>query len=127
MNRYMMIRRLRWPMTLVLTGVLALLSQMHILGFGHSWPLYLILWGVLALAERAAINEDDVQQMYAGQYPPPYQAPYQAGYQAAPEAQPQPPAPVAETSIVPAHGDEIQHRGSGFGSGHDSGSEGGQS
>src|SRR5450631_888921 len=58
MNRYMMISRLRWPALLLLTGIIALLNQAHILSWGHAWPLYLILLGVLALAERATLSSD---------------------------------------------------------------------
>ena len=45
MNRYIMIRRLRGPAVLLLIGVMALLAQAHILGWGKSWPLILILSG----------------------------------------------------------------------------------
>jgi hypothetical protein len=66
MNRYLIICRLRWPAVLLLTGVLALLDQAHILDWGKSWPLYLILFGVLALAERAvmASQPPPVNPMY---------------------------------------------------------------
>ena len=116
MNRYMIICRLRWPAILLLTGVIALLDQAHILSWGRAWPLYLILWGVLALAERATL---------ASQIPPddyPYGTPYAAGYQPAGyPSQPGPfpgapcagtatpptaePAPAPGTRNVPAHGD----------------------
>ncbi|MGO8757082.1 MAG: LiaF transmembrane domain-containing protein [Terracidiphilus sp.] len=55
MNRYLMIRRLRWPAFLLLVGVIALLAQFDILTWGQSWPLFLIVLGVLLLAERAAL------------------------------------------------------------------------
>ena len=54
-NRVIILRRLRGPALLLLTGVIALLDQMNILTWDHAWPLYLILLGVLALAERAAM------------------------------------------------------------------------
>ena len=57
MNRYILIHRLRGPAFLLLIGVMALLAQAHILGWGQSWPLLLILAGVLQLAERAALTE----------------------------------------------------------------------
>ena len=63
MNRYMMIRRLRGPAFLLLVGVLALLNQADILGWGKSWPFFLILAGMLVLAERAALAS-------VGGYPP---------------------------------------------------------
>lgn len=55
MNRWLVIRRLRAPAFLILFGILALLNQWHVIGFGRSWPLFLILGGLLLLAERAAL------------------------------------------------------------------------
>jgi hypothetical protein len=107
MNRYFMIRRLRWPVMLVLTGILLLLQQMGFLRFFHMWPLYLISWGVLLLAERAAINEAAMPP-----YPGPEMDPY-GGTGPVPGAGPyagQAPAQTVSTSIVPVHGDEITHR-----------------
>jgi len=69
MNRYALIYRLRAPAFILLTGVLALLSEWHILGWGRSWPFYLILWGVLKLAERAALSSMDPMDFPNG-YPP---------------------------------------------------------
>lgn len=115
MNRYMMISRLRWPALLLLTGIIALLNQAHILSWGHAWPLYLILLGVLALAERATLSSDPPYQYDAG-----YQA---AGYPPAPGAYaggyPPPPAPPTSqpgAEIVPAHGGPLEVRSTEFGS-----------
>jgi len=103
MNRYIVIRRLRWPALLLLTGVIALLDQADILSWGRAWPLYPILFGVLMLAERATLANE----------PPPPPAAYPYGYAAYPgyadpSAAPVPPPPAApvspSTSIVPAHG-----------------------
>jgi hypothetical protein len=117
MNRYMMISRLRWPAFLLLTGIIALLHQAHILSWGHGWPLYLILFGVLALAERAAL---------ASEPPPSY--PYGSGYQAAgyPPAgsayaggYPPPPAapvPGPGAAIVQAHSGPLEVPSTEFGS-----------
>jgi hypothetical protein len=107
MNRYLMIRRLRWPVLLMLTGVLALLHQMGVVRFSHTWPLYLISWGVLMLAERAAIHEADLST-----YPDPMGGSYAGGPMsgAAPFAG-QAPVQTVETSIVPVHGDEITRPG----------------
>jgi hypothetical protein len=58
MSRYILIRRLRGPVFLLLVGVNALLNQAGILSWHQSWPFYLILWGVFALAERAAIASE---------------------------------------------------------------------
>ena len=88
MNRYFMIRRLRGPALLLLVGVMALLAQMHLLGWGRSWPLFLILAGVFLLAERAALSGE-------GLYPPmPF--PGSQGSSAAQNA-------AVSTAIVPAH------------------------
>jgi hypothetical protein len=106
MNRYFIIHRLRWPALLLLTGVIALLDQAHILSWGRAWPLYLILLGVLALAERATLAAQPpvppADYSYGAGYPP-------AGYYAQPPAYPPPaPAPVTPaapqtTGIVPAN------------------------
>jgi len=96
MNRYIMIRRLRGPAVLLLIGVMALLAQADILGWGQSWPLILILIGLLLLAERAALA--------AGGYPPPPGAPWQ-------NTTGQGTQPTPGTAIVPTeshdYGDEI--------------------
>ena len=54
-NRVFILRRLRWPALVLLTGIIALLDQIGVLTWDHAWPLYLILLGVLALAERTAL------------------------------------------------------------------------
>jgi hypothetical protein len=106
MNRYMMIRRLRGPAFLLLTGVLALLAQAHIFGWSKSWPLYLILWGVMILAERAALaaEDDNPQWPYPGNQPVGYgTATSQSNAAAvAPEAPPVQPAepPTNETTTA---------------------------
>jgi hypothetical protein len=111
MSRYVMIRRLRGPVFLLLIGVLALLHQMGLIEhFWHLfWPLLLIMLGVFMLAERATLAAE-------GGYPPmpfpgaPYSNPYPGGqpYSGAPvsgavEAHPsagavQVPAPEVETA-----------------------------
>jgi len=114
MSRYMIICRLRWPAFLLLTGVIALLDQAHILSWGRAWPLYLILWGVLALAERATLASEQPPvngvngYPYGGGYPSAYPAtgyPGQTGaYPGVPSAGPvasSSPVPPASTSIVP--------------------------
>jgi len=76
MSRYIMIRRLRFPAILLLTGGVALLHQTGVIDRFWHWyfPLLLILLGVAMLAERAALAAE-------GGYPP---MPY-PGYQAAPD------------------------------------------
>ena len=90
-NRAFTLRRLRWPLLLLLTGVIALLDQLHILTWDHAWPLYLILLGVLGLAERAAIAAmppDDSGYAASGYppaaYPGAYPGAYSTGAQQAP-------------------------------------------
>ena len=98
MNRYFMIRRLRGPAFLLLVGVMALLAQMHILGWGRSWPLFLIMAGVFLLAERAALSNE------GSMYPP---MPFSGtqGPSAAQNATP------VSTAIVPAHEAEYGNSG----------------
>jgi hypothetical protein len=64
-NHYIMIRRLRGPLILLLAGSIALLHQMGVIDHFWHWffPLVLILLGMLMLAERA------VMASYGG-YPP---------------------------------------------------------
>jgi len=98
MNHYILIRRLRGPAFLLLVGVIALLNQADILGWGQSWPLFLILAGVLLLAERAALAAEGYPP---GPYPgTPY--PPQPG-----PTDPNAPKPAADSSaaIVPSHHD----------------------
>jgi hypothetical protein len=84
MSRYILIRRLRGPAFLLLVGVIALLAQAHILGWGKSWPLYLILAGVFLLAERAALAAEGgyPQMPYPGV---PYPGAVNPGQTAAPQ------------------------------------------
>jgi hypothetical protein len=82
MNRYILIRRLMGPSILLLLGIVALLSQAHLVHFYLFFPLLLILIGVLKLAERAALAAEG--------YPAPPQ-PWGVPYPGAP----QPPGPVA--------------------------------
>lgn len=92
MNRYVLVRRLHAPAFILLTGVMALLAEWNILGWGKSWPLYLILYGLLKLAERAALASMDPMDVPGG-YPPP--APGQPVVSTAPPVS-------ATTAIVPS-------------------------
>jgi hypothetical protein len=95
MNRYILIRRLRWPAILVLFGLLALLDQAGVIDrfWNLFWPLLLILIGVMLLAERAALAMDG--------YGP--DAPYPGAPWAGTDPN-APPAPAADpgSAIVPA-------------------------
>jgi hypothetical protein len=104
MSHYILIRRLRGPVLLLLFGVLALLHQAHIIDhFWHLfWPLLMITFGLLLLAERAVLSNEG--------YPPPYPgAPYGgvSDPSAATSATPHPGQP--ETAIVPAHSHDFGH------------------
>ena len=103
MNRYILIRRLRGPAVLLLIGVMALLSQANILGWGQSWPLILILLGLLLLAERAALASEG--------YPPPPAGPWQNTTTGAGQSSGQGSQPTSGTGNVPSEhqpfGDEI--------------------
>jgi hypothetical protein len=128
MNRYILIRRLRWPAILLLIGVLALLDEAGAIEDFWSlfWPLLLIMLGVMLLAERAALAMYGYDpQMQAGCDPcGPYAgAPYAGGPYGAPyTGTPQAPAAQAPgdagTAIVPAEKGDLMR---GFGNGGDGG------
>ena len=119
MNRYILIRLLRGPAVLLLSGTIALFRQMGLIE--HPWHLFwallFILIGVIALAERTVLTLD------GGMVPPPYPggpypgspyagAPYSGTpYTGAPTVQ----TPATEsTAIVPAHShdfDDDSHGG----------------
>ncbi|HEY2470036.1 MAG TPA: hypothetical protein VGI45_19705 [Terracidiphilus sp.] len=93
MNRYILIRRLRWPAILLLLGTILLLHEADLVDFWSLFfPLLLILIGVLKLAERAALAAAGDEVYTNTQYPYGTANPAAAG-----SAQPQP-----GTSIVPA-------------------------
>jgi hypothetical protein len=100
MNRYFLIRRLRWPAVLLVGGCVALLSQFGMID--HPWrlflSLFLIIMGLLLLAERMSLTaEGDFPTGYPGaSYPA-------AGYPGAVSTTPTQPAATETTSIVPAH------------------------
>jgi hypothetical protein len=103
MNRYFLLHRVMGPAILLLLGVVALLSQAHVVRFSIFVPLLLILIGVIKLAQRAILTQQPLppnpypgagyypQGMvptgqnpgapYQGSYQGSYQAPYQAPYQ----------------------------------------------
>jgi hypothetical protein len=126
MSRYVMIRRLRGPVFLMMVGVIALFHKMGLIDHPWHlfWPLLLIMFGVFMLAERAALAAEP------GYPPPPYPgAPYPGQY---PGGQPYPgtvdpnAAPVApqytdpeSTAIVPVPLHDLTT--------HDQDPEGGQS
>jgi hypothetical protein len=60
MSHYILVRRLRGPVFLLLIGVLALLHSAGIIEsfWRLFWPLLLILFGVQLLAERAVLASE---------------------------------------------------------------------
>jgi len=114
MNRYFLIRRLRWPAVLLLAGCVALLKQTGVIEtFWNLFiPLFLITMGVLLFAERMSLTaEGDFPAGYPGS---PYQgAGYSAtGYPGAAASTPAQPA-VESTSIVPAHSHDFGNENGG--------------
>jgi hypothetical protein len=106
MNRYIMIRRLRWPAILMLAGVVALLDQLGAIDHFWHWfiPLLLIMVGVLMLAERAALAMEGDYVPYPGQFPAgPYPGAADPYVTAPVPPQPAPPG----TSIVPVAPHEL--------------------
>jgi hypothetical protein len=51
------IQRLCWPSMVVLTGILWLLDNLHILSWNKTWGLYLLVFGVLMLARRMVASQ----------------------------------------------------------------------
>jgi hypothetical protein len=100
MNRYILVRRLMGPSILLLLGIVALLSQAHIVHFYLFFPLLLILIGVLKLVERAVLTAE-------GGYPPPQPwGPYPGAPQSTgPMGQPpnSPASTATSTMPEPAH------------------------
>lgn len=76
MNQYMLLRRMIWPIMLLIFGVTAILNQYTSIGYDKSWPLYIIAWGVLKLAENAILAQSPPAP------PPPYPG-YPPGYPSA--------------------------------------------
>jgi hypothetical protein len=111
MNQYLLLRRMFWPIMLLVFGVTAILNEYTGIGYDKSWPLYLIAWGVLKLAENAVLaqNPPPPPAPYPGSYPGSY-----PGYPPAPGPgsgpgygpPPAPPAGPTTTAIVPSDGEE---------------------
>jgi hypothetical protein len=102
MNQYLLLRRMFWPIMLLVFGVTAILNEYTGIGYDRSWPVYIIAWGILKLAENAVLaqNPPPVPPPYPG-YPP---APG-AGY-GPPPGSPSAPAGPTTTAIVPSNGEE---------------------
>jgi hypothetical protein len=107
MSRYVLIRRLRGPVFLLLVGILALLAQAHIFSLSKSWPICLIFWGVISLVERVALSKEGGYQraVYPGACCAPASnqtpgAPYPESSSAS--AASQEPSSQPEAALVPA-------------------------
>ncbi len=61
---------LRASVWVILTGVIFLLANLHILSWGRSWPLFIIVAGVMILAERTMSNPGAVPPPAAYPVPP---------------------------------------------------------
>jgi hypothetical protein len=48
------LRALRGPLLLITLGVLLLLQQFSVIGFGQTWPILLIVLGAVLLLEMLA-------------------------------------------------------------------------
>lgn len=59
-----LLRALRGPLSLILTGSLFAVDHAGWLSFTKSWPILIIFMGVIRLAERAALGREAP--------PPPY-------------------------------------------------------
>jgi len=68
MSRYILVRRLRGPLILLLIGVLALLYQAGAIPYFWRlfWPLLLIVVGLLLLAERAVLAAEGGYPLFPG-------------------------------------------------------------
>lgn len=102
MNQYLLLRRMFWPIMLLVFGVTAILNEYTGIGYDKSWPIYVIAWGILKLAENAVLaqNPPPAPPPYPG-YPPAQPS----GYGAPPGSSPGPTGP-ATTAIVPSRGEE---------------------
>lgn len=83
MNQYILLRRMFWPIMLLIFGVTAILNEYTGVGYDKSWPLYLIAWGALKLAENAILAQNP--PIPPPQYPgyPPAAGTYPGAYQSA--------------------------------------------
>ena len=103
MNRYILIRRLRWPALLLLIGIVALLHETGAIPYFWRvvWPLLLIMFGVL-LVERAALAAAEGDAQFPGE-------PWQQTPQGVAPSSQQP----ADTSIVPSEPRDFEDHRSG--------------
>lgn len=101
MNQYMLLRRMFWPIMLLVFGVTAILNEYTGIGYDKSWPIYVIAWGILKLAENAILaqNPPPTPPPYGGYPPPPGSA-----YGTSPG--PSGPTGPTTTAIVPSNGEE---------------------
>lgn len=99
MNQYILLRRMFWPIMLLIFGVTAILNEYTGISYDKSWPLYIIAWGVLKMAENAILAQNPPAP------PPPYPGYPQAagpGYSTPGQG----PAGSSTTASVPSNGEE---------------------
>ncbi len=104
MNQYMLLRRMFWPIMLLVFGVTAILNEYTGIDYNKSWPIYVIAWGILKLAENAVLAQNPPPA------PPPYPGyPPAPGYGTTPGSTPgsfSGPTGPTTTSIVSSNGEE---------------------
>jgi len=81
-------RRLMGPAMLMTVGILLLLENLHVAGFGHTWPIILLVIGGVKLLQGSAVDLGSWNVPGAGPTPP----------GDAPPPPPAPPAPPSEVS-----------------------------
>jgi hypothetical protein len=107
MSRYILIRRLRGPVILLLIGTLALLHQMGAIPYLWRlfWPLLLITLGLLKLAERAALSTEGYP-IFPGS---PWHNASQGVNQAGPIQGAANSGTITGTAIVPSHPHDFEN------------------
>ncbi len=109
MSRYIMIRRLRAPVILLLIGTLSLLHRMGVVPYFWRlvWPLLLIALGLLLLAERVALGAEGYPSCPGS----PWQGPWPVSNPPASPGAASGPAGVSPhpgVAIVPSRWQELQ-------------------
>jgi hypothetical protein len=63
-------RRIRGPVVLMTIGVLFLLENLHVAGFGRTWPVILLVVGAVKLLQGNASTEGHIGPSAPGTFPP---------------------------------------------------------
>ena len=59
-NEANLLRAIRWPITLIMLGVLFALNNFTDFGFHQTWPVLLIVFGLLSLLGRSVTGSTGV-------------------------------------------------------------------